>query len=235
MGEAEHDHPLFEPESIRVVDSPKYKDQDILNHPSLQAAAKEFLLNYHGSYEFLRRAKTQMLRTHTLPVGTVRGVVNCMRNQPGALHGQPLPGTPMALKPQLEMTPRISEIRRAAFVEANIKRWKHQFMWKPFPKGWASSPKPKQPVFHVIEPTRSVGRWYDVPEVMRHLHKYDRKLVMIPIAACGYTFQEWKSGNRGPDDGRLCLTCAKRTYALESVNHLGRDAPRVIEGEVVRD
>jgi hypothetical protein len=62
----------------------KFTDTDLREDPALFNVAYNFLAVYAGEFEFLVHAKAQYLTMHELPLGTVRGVLNCMRTLPNA-------------------------------------------------------------------------------------------------------------------------------------------------------
>lgn len=77
----------------------KFTDRDVRDYPALADLAREFVIEYTGDFSFLRDMK---LTVDMMTVGMVRGVLNCMRNDPRAsiklieIMKQPRPDQPAA-------------------------------------------------------------------------------------------------------------------------------------------
>lgn len=62
----------------------KFFDSDVRADPDLTDIAVDWVWNYPGDFEFLVTARELARVTDTLPIAVVRGVLNCMRADPGA-------------------------------------------------------------------------------------------------------------------------------------------------------
>lgn len=67
----------------------KFIDRDILADPGLITTATIYAVNYHGEFEFMLAAKAAAQSSGTLPLPVARGVLNCMRADPTAMHHLP--------------------------------------------------------------------------------------------------------------------------------------------------
>lgn len=65
-----------------MIEDRKYTDRDVRNHPDLGEVVTEYLEAYTGEFEFLIDMRIRALGGHGLTTGMVRGVLNCMRNDP---------------------------------------------------------------------------------------------------------------------------------------------------------
>jgi hypothetical protein len=99
----------------------KFTDTDIREDPALFNVAYNFLATYAGEFEFLVHAKAQYLTMHELPLGTVRGVLNCMRAMPNAqvLLGHYVPSPQRADEPAARWNGFESSTRRLRIVLEN--------------------------------------------------------------------------------------------------------------------
>lgn len=60
----------------------KFTDEDVRTNPILVDLAERYLQGYEGDFIFLRKIRREFLGGSELTVGMVRGVLNCMRNEP---------------------------------------------------------------------------------------------------------------------------------------------------------
>ena len=236
MGEAEHDHPLPEFKVIQDYNPdpsiPKYKDQDVLNHPVLQQAAFEYLRSYAGDFIFLRRAKKTLLTEGRLDVSVVRGVLNCMRFRESLVGSLPKPGSTIPLKPKITFIQKEDvPVRRKPFVIPHT--WKHEFVLnKPYPDDWVDG-KGNGPKFHYLDVKRSEVLYY--PEgTWRNGYKFPF-IDITPRTVCGYTFRDAVTTNDPPSTALGCSNCLRKWEALDTVNNLGRDATGSTAGKVLRN
>lgn len=71
----------------------KYTDRDVRDHPEVYETVVEYLENYTGEFAYLIDCKMRVGQNMDLSVGMVRGVLNCMRNDPRVdLSNLPEPG-----------------------------------------------------------------------------------------------------------------------------------------------
>jgi hypothetical protein len=71
--------------------SHKYTDRDVReNELEMRHFVESYLERYHGEFEFLIDCKMRVAEGYTLSTGMVRGVLNCMRNDP-RVKGLPAP------------------------------------------------------------------------------------------------------------------------------------------------
>jgi hypothetical protein len=75
--------------------SHKYTDRDVReNELEMRHFVESYLERYHGEFEFLIDCKMRVAEGYTLSTGMVRGVLNCMRNDP-RVKGLPAPLPPL--------------------------------------------------------------------------------------------------------------------------------------------
>lgn len=84
----------------------RYTDRDVREHSELIDAAMNWLREYQGDFEFLRDARVALLRANSLPIGVVRGVLNCMWGDARAFHLLPITPTHRVDRPQTFPRPR---------------------------------------------------------------------------------------------------------------------------------
>lgn len=60
----------------------RYNDRDVRDNPSLRQIAEDYLEQYTGEFEFLVDLKMRAALDYDLTDPMVRGVLNCMRNDP---------------------------------------------------------------------------------------------------------------------------------------------------------
>jgi hypothetical protein len=67
---------------VRAGAERRYNDRDVRDDPRLEGLAIEYLEAYTGEFEFLIDMKMRVAADYGLTTGMVRGVLNCMRNDP---------------------------------------------------------------------------------------------------------------------------------------------------------
>lgn len=73
----------------------KFTDRDVRANASLYGAVVNYLMEYHGDFEFLVDCKARVEQGMDLSIGMVRGVLNCMWVDPRVTNlPQPLPAEP---------------------------------------------------------------------------------------------------------------------------------------------
>lgn len=60
----------------------KYTDRDVRENPDFYGRVHNYLVDYSGDFQFLVDCKMRIMSGIELPVGMVRGVLNCMRIDP---------------------------------------------------------------------------------------------------------------------------------------------------------
>ncbi len=68
----------------------KYTDRDVREMPNARELVENYLEDYSGSFDFLVDCRIRLMEGDELSVGMVRGVLNCMRNDP-RISGLPEP------------------------------------------------------------------------------------------------------------------------------------------------
>lgn len=60
----------------------KYTDRDVRENPDFRLTVIDYLDQYEGEFEFLIDMKMRVASGYEMSVGMIRGVLNCMRNDP---------------------------------------------------------------------------------------------------------------------------------------------------------
>lgn len=135
----------------------RYNDREVREDLKLQACAIRYVQSYQGDFEFLVRAKMFLHQNGTLPVATLRGVLNCMRSDPmGAMS---LPQTPTG-----RFAPTESRLQQRAIEVVTTRPVTVRVQWKM--KYILSNHKLAQ-VAHLLRPDTSELRWFPVSQDYR--------------------------------------------------------------------
>ena len=137
----------------------RFTDRDVRENSNLYPIAAEYLRNYGGDFDFLVRAKRSLEAIGSLPLATVRGVLNCMRGDPSAAMVLPQPQPPKL---------KVVEIQRPARVQLKAT----------FHKPYLTSTWPTAYLAHRLDPERTKLWWYP------HTASYSWE----PFVLCGMYF-----------------------------------------------
>jgi hypothetical protein len=139
----------------------KFTDTDLREDPALFNVAYNFLAVYAGEFEFLVHAKAQYLTMHELPLGTVRGVLNCMRTLPNAreLLGFYMwsPRPPLMAAPPVMTAPTPSRHLHAVREDSRPARMYMRAIWK---AEFFLSIHPQAFMTHLLDPVKSEVVWW---------------------------------------------------------------------------
>lgn len=119
----------------------RYTDRDVRENQYLYYVAVEYLHSYGGDFEFLVRAKRSLEAIGSLPVATIRGVLNCMRSDPSAAINLPSPKPPRL---------KVVTIQRPARIRLKAT----------FHKQYLTSTWPTARLSHWLDPVRTVLWWH---------------------------------------------------------------------------
>lgn len=254
MGEAEHDHPIAQDNTI-----PKYSDADVMKYRQLQRAAMSYLAQYGGTFEFLVKAKLSLIQESGLTVPVLRGVVNCMRREPDWMEGLPRPGydksnlngfnknTFISIKSAFDRPSRDTPVEPDLTGESKVVtvmaprvnvKIKARFIWNTQkPSFDPKTGKHKKQVFHSLEEDKSYGFYvHEGVNEWRYREVVNRpKIIVKPIGACGNSPQHYEIGNIPPEGYEFCGNCRRRGAGLEAVNDLGFDTVRPNSGDALPD
>lgn len=73
-----------------IADDLRYSDRDVRDNPGVLSRVVEYLKAYTGEFDYLVDCKRRVENGDDLSVGMIRGVLNCMRNDPRVI-GLPTP------------------------------------------------------------------------------------------------------------------------------------------------
>lgn len=73
-----------------IANDLRYTDRDVRDNPGVTARVVQYLREYTGEFEFLVDCKARVDNADDLSVGMIRGILNCMRNDPRVI-GLPTP------------------------------------------------------------------------------------------------------------------------------------------------
>lgn len=80
----------------------RYYDSDLRGNPELLDLAIDYVWDYTGDFELLVAARELARLTDTLPLGTARAVLNCMRVDPHVAASLPVPPRLVVVRPPEE-------------------------------------------------------------------------------------------------------------------------------------
>lgn len=190
----------------------RYTDRDVREDASLLPLAEDYLRGYTGDFAFLVDLR-QALVSHGRPltVANVRGVLNCMRNDPRVCLALP---SPRALEPP---------VRRLQVVEHDVEERRPRYTLK---MGW------HWPVLISTRKGAQVWHWLDARDTEVEVSPYlrqgspDRVVTVRLEAVCGWSAWDHVPSLQAavdsvevvaevlpepPEDRRPCATCTRLT------------------------
>jgi hypothetical protein len=167
---------------------------------------QDFLRDYEGDFDFLVKAKGYYVSGFDMPTATIRGVLNCMRYDPGWAMLLPAPMNLPPSGPLPQSTPQLRSVnvRRPAFVILKTR----------FKKPYVMSTFVTAQVVHLLDNDKSEIRW------LPHVEEYRTWLVGVCGRTIATSLARIMNADEVPSERRLCKGCQQRLYerTVEDVN-----------------
>lgn len=194
----------------------KYTDRDVREQPELAAEAIRYVRWYQGDFDFLVDAKRYEAANGFLPIGTARGVLNCMRvDARYAMVSDPLPAPLPVPEQRKRARPlRVVEDTREPF---DLKTYWNARLLFSGQKGAV--------VVHALRYQDLAIRYY--PEA----HRDDGKFWVSHLRSiCSTSFSYPRLSRTMPEGKRFCHRCAELLTTDYADYDWGPTTPPDLEG-----